>query len=447
MEDLDTAFVFAGRRLFEGNAGIECSYRLGGDTFTETFRFDFPVTDVPAVATTHLDRLLDVVMVCVGVSYYKLTMPGSIVSDVALHDETAALIPHLYDHGLRELAVRNDIAVPLTVTLDAPRKVDAPPTPTSDTDDPVGSVRSLLPFGGGKDSTFTLSLLEAPTALSIHATAVQRRVAAVADVPLLEVQRTLDPLLATRTAEGGLNGHIPITAINSSVSAVVAALLGFDEVVLANERSAEEPTRYAPSGVPVNHQYSKSFAFERALAAALAPAEVRYFSMVRAWSELAIAGALAPHRDLRNAILSCNRAFSLTRTPIDPTWCRNCAKCRFTFLSFAVFLSPDAAKEMFGGNMLEDESQIEGFRELWSQKPFDCVGELAESAIAMQYLGTIESWRDALVVARLAQDAGRVATASGTTLENLLTPKGPDAVPSRYRAHLAASVPRLGPVS
>lgn len=443
MGSASPVFVLAGRRLLEDARGVTCTFRLGDDVFTEEFRFGFDVP--PPVDGAAIERLLDVVLVCVGVSYYKVAMGGRIVSEVPLHAETAALVPHLYDHGLRELAVRNGLAVPHVVTFDGPLR----PTEAGsagvlrDGVDGDGPARSLLPFGGGKDSTFTLSLLDDVTALSIHATDVQRRVAAAAGVTLLEVDRTLDPLLAIRTAEGGLNGHVPITAINSSVSAVVAALCGFDEVVLANERSSEEPTLFV-DGVPVNHQYSKSFAFEQVLAAALAPAGVRYFSMVRAWSELAIAGALAPKGVLRNAILSCNRAFSLTRTPTEMTWCRNCAKCRFTFLSFAVFSTPEEMVEMFGGNMLDDRSQLEGFRALWSDKPFDCVGELAESAIAMAHVAAREEWADAAVVQALAADAAVVADASGTSLDRMLEPRGPDAVPARYRARLAASVPRSG---
>ncbi len=420
------------RYLDMAGATLSFSYRLGADTFTETFTSTEPLVPVLDPAHPAIEHLLDLAHLCVGVSYYKLTLPGRITSDRRLDPRVAALVPHLYDHGLRELAVRNGLDVPLPVTLEAPeRREDGSLDPFAGSDrDAAGP---LVPFGGGKDSTLTLSLLadDGPVAFTIHPTPVQRRAAAAVGVPLVTMTRRLDPLLARRTAEGGWNGHVPITAINSAVSALVAALLGRRDVVIANERSAEEPTLRV-AGTPVNHQYSKTYRFEVAFADALAPTGIRYWSSIRRWSELAVAGALARRGTLRNAILSCNRAFSLTDPDPDPTWCRNCAKCRFTFVSFAPFLTVDEAEEMFGGNLLADPDQIEGVRALWSDKPFDCVGELAESAITVAHLASTPEWRDTVVVRALGDDAARVAANSGTDLAALLAPAGEDRVPPVY---------------
>ncbi len=428
----DAPFELSERHLDVGTGTLRFSFGLGDDAFTETFTLAEPLDPVTDPAHPAIDHLLDLAHLCVGVSYSKLTLPGRIVARRPLHPAIAALVPHLYDHGLRELAVRNGLAVPLEATLEGP--AGTPVEPDDLFVDPGGTdAGPLVPFGGGKDSTLTLSLLvdADPVAFSIHATPVQRRAAAAVGVRLVEMTRRLDPLLAVRTAEGGWNGHVPITAINSSVSAILAALLGRRDVVIANERSAEEPTMRV-DGVPVNHQYSKTFRFEQALADAMAPTGIRYWSSVRRWSELAIAGALARRGTLRNAILSCNRAFSLTEPDPDPHWCRNCAKCRFTFVSFAPFLTPDEAIRMFGGNLLDDPDQIEGVRALWNDKPFDCVGELAESAIALDHLATREAWRDTVVVRALRDDAARVAGASGTDLDALLRPAGDDRVPHDF---------------
>lgn len=449
-------FELTGRHLDVDAGTLTFSYRLGDDEFTETFTLAEPFT--PSVDPDHpgIAHLLDIAHLCVGVSYYKLTLPGRIVSARPLHPQIIALAPHLYDHGLRELAVRNGLEVPLPIEVDAPvTPLPATPSPSDTLELPFFAHLTrpgednraknenrpgpLVPFGGGKDSTLTLYALadHHPAAFSIHPTPVQRRVTATMGVPLLEMTRRLDPLLGVRTAEGGWNGHIPITAINSSVSAIVAALGGRRDVVIANERSAEEPTQRV-DGVPVNHQYSKTYAFETALAAALAPTGVRYWSSVRRYSELAISGALAQHRRLRNVILSCNRAFSLTRPDPDPHWCRDCAKCRFTFVSFAPFLDVDEAVEMFGGNLLDDASQTDGVRALWADKPFDCVGELAESAIAVARLATLPGWRDTVVVRALGDEATSVAHDSGTDLAALLSPRGTDNVPEDY----AKAIPR-----
>lgn len=436
--DPNPPFELTDRGFDAATGTFHFSYRLGDDTFTETFTLDAPIEPFVPVDHPGIEHLLDIAHLCVGVSYYKLSLPGRIVSPRPLHPQVAALVPHLYDHGLRELAVRNGLDVPLETVF------DAPPANADTPDDealrvlgtghhPVPPPGPLVPFGGGKDSTLTVDLLAGTdrSALSIHATPVHRRSAAAAGVPLTEMRRRLDPLLAIRTAEGGWNGHVPITAINSSVSAIVAALDGRRDVVIANERSADEPTQRVGS-TPVNHQYSKTYAFETALAAALAPTGLRYWSSMRRYSELAIAGALARRPELRNAILSCNRVFSLTNPVDDPHWCLDCAKCRFTFVSFAVFLDPAEATEMFGGNLLDDPTQIDGVRALWQDKPFDCVGELAESAIAVTHLAGRPEWRDTPVIAAVADDARQVAAGSGTDLEALLSPRGDDLVPAEY---------------
>ncbi len=428
------------RHLDVDSGTVVFTYTVGDDTFTETFTLTEPVDPVVDPSHPSIQHLLDVAHLCTGVSYYKLTLPGRIVSPRPLHPTVTALAAHLYDHGLRELAVRNDLDVPLPITIDT-----AAGTPSEPTDlfaDPASHDRGpLVPFGGGKDSTLTLDVLTdagtEPLAFSIHATPVHRRSAAAVGRPLLEMTRTLDPLLATRTGEGGWNGHVPITAINSSVSAIIAALVGRRDVVIANERSAEEPTLFR-DGVPVNHQYSKTFVFETALAAALAPTGVRYWSSVRRFSELAIAGALATRGDLRNAILSCNRAFSITNPDPDPHWCLDCAKCRFTFVSFAPFLNVDEATRMFGGNLLDDPAQHDGVRALWTDKPFDCVGELAESAIALARLTDLDGWRDTLLVRSLGEEARLVAGASGTDLAALVAPAGEDRVPAEFRGPIDA---------
>ena len=54
--------------------------------------------------------------------------------------------------------------------------------------------------------------------------------------------------------------------------------------------------------------------------------------------------------------------------------------------------------------MLDDEAQSEGFAELCGlreHKPFECVGEIAESAAVMAHLGTDPDWRADAVVQRL----------------------------------------------
>jgi hypothetical protein len=234
---------------------------------------------------------------------------------------------------------------------------------------------------------------------------------------------------------------VPVTAINSAISTLVAVLGGYDPVVFANERSADEETM-SVGGVPVNHQYSKSYEFERLFAAATAEVGVTYFSLTRQLSELATVAAVAA-LPLREHILSCNRSYTQRHmglgdgTEATQRWCLHCDKCLFTFLMFAVFLSPAEAERMFGGNPLADPSLVEGFRVLWAtDKPFDCVGERAESAAALAHLAGTRAWGGQPVVRELGEEAAAFAAATGSTVAGFLPPRGGHAVPERYQTVL-----------
>jgi hypothetical protein len=72
----------------------------------------------------------------------------------------------------------------------------------------------------------------------------------------------------------------------------------------------------------------------------------------------------------------------------------------------APFSKPEHMREIFGCDMLEDESQFEGFALLTATgglKPFECVGEEEESRAAMRMLANDPRWRDHRVVRRLGE--------------------------------------------
>ena len=427
---MSDAFVVADRSLDLATGEAAFTYRLAGDEFTERLTLD---TDLLTGADpARVDAALDLVHLVMGTSYYKLRAPGRVVVQRPVTKAQAAVAEAAYTHGLGEFAAVNRLPVPhevafdLEVTDDLPSPVDG------------GGREALLPVGGGKDSALALVVVTPATALAVNPTDAQRDVARAAGVPLIGVRRRLDPLLGERTRTGGLNGHVPVTAINSAISTLVAVLGGFDPVVFANERSADEET-LTVNGARVNHQYSKSYEFERLFAAAAAEVGVGYFSLTRQLSELATVAAVADLPDLRGEILSCNRSYTQAHMGGEATqrWCLHCDKCLFTFLCFAVFLTPDEALAMFGGDPLADLSLTDGFRKLWAtEKPFDCVGERAESAAAMAYLAGSAAWGDHAVVRALGEEAASFAGVTGATVEGFLPPRGEHSVPDRYLASL-----------
>ena len=71
-------------------------------------------------------------------------------------------------------------------------------------------------------------------------------------------------------------------------------------------------------------------------------------------------------------------------------------------------MEPERVVGIFGRNLLDEPGQADGFAELLGRgkhKPFDCVGERAESAAALALLTSHDRWRDTHVVRALAPAA------------------------------------------
>ncbi|HEX2074909.1 MAG TPA: hypothetical protein VHF92_14080 [Geodermatophilus sp.] len=432
MTAVDGPFVVADRSLDLATGEARFGYRLGDDEFTERLTLDPALLAGDAADPDRVDAALDLIHLVMGTSYYKLRAPGRVAVRRPVSKAAFAVAEAAYTSGLGEFAAVNRLPLPHAVEWDVElRSEELPPAPD-------GGRGPLLPVGGGKDSALALVVVPNGTALAINPTAAQRDVTRAAQVPLIGVRRALDPLLAERTAAGGLNGHVPVTAINSAIATLVAVLGGFDPVVFANERSADEET-VSIDGALVNHQYSKSYEFERLFARAAGELGVGYFSLTRQLSELTTVAAVAGLPELRGEILSCNRSYTQRHLggQAEQRWCLHCDKCLFTFLCFAVFLEPPEAMAMFGGNPLADPTLADGFRKLWAaEKPWDCVGERAESAAAMAHLAGSRAWGDLPVVRELGREAASFAAASGATVAGFLPPHGEHAVPEAYLASL-----------
>jgi hypothetical protein len=273
-----------------------------------------------------------------------------------------------------------------------------------------GDVRPgvLVTVGGGKDSALTLALAHehAPDALAfaVNPRAPMERTAAWAEVPLVRMTRRIDRALLDLNARGAINGHVPITAIVTSLAALAAAALGRGTVLVSNEGSADEPTRVV-DGWRINHQHSKSRAFELLLDAALAEAGagVRVVSLLRPFGELAIAIGVARRPGLIAQVTSCNAAFAMDG-PGDG-WCGRCPKCRFVQLALAPFVARTELVAALGFDALDDASQITGFAEMLdaATKPFECVGTVEEVRLALDLLAARGSWRDTAVVRALGR--------------------------------------------
>lgn len=432
------SFVFGRPHLDPETGAATLPYRFtGGAAFVERFGFGPPRDPLSPERAELARRLLAYLHGAAGVSYYKaLVAPALDLGATDLDVGAASFLRTLYLNGLGEFAHHNALDLAPRLNFTGARGALAP----------IAAVlprRALVPVGGGKDSLVTVERLRAVgEPMALFAVNPKGPIVATIEASGLEavtITRTLDPALFELNARGALNGHVPITAIVSLAALLAAAWHGFDRVVMSNERSADFGN-FDDAGV--NHQWSKSSAFEALLRAELARAvspDLDWFSLLRPLSELAIAERFAASERYDAVFSSCNRNFHLRRPGPEGRWCRDCPKCRFVFLALAPFMAKERLTAVFGGDLLADAAQLEGFAELAGlsgHKPFECVGATGEAAAALIVLAERPEWREAPVVTALA---ARLASRRDELLAHfaaLRAPAGPDFVPADLRGAL-----------
>ncbi|NEM90552.1 hypothetical protein [Galbitalea soli] len=404
-----TAFRYRSARLDRrtGLARFDYSFDGAGDhAFTETVQFALPASD-SAVDWERVDAVVDLLGAVLGLSYYKAAAPARLVIEhPALTVGAVDYLARTLRFGLAEFAYRAGLAGFLEPVIET--RATAPTRrPVVD----LSTAQPLVPIGGGKDSVVSVESLAAaglsPVQFAVNPNSIIRRVAEVSGWPLVEVTRRIDPLLIALNADGALNGHVPVTAMNSLIGVVQSLLLGLGPVVMSNESSASDPTLLW-KGEEVNHQWSKSLEAEEALAAALddqAGLRGAYFSLLRPFSELRIAQGYAHTSRYDSAIVSCNRAYRMGAG--EARWCGDCDKCRFVFLAFAPSMSRERLVGIVGKNMFDDATQLQGYRALLgldSHKPFECVGEEAECTVAMSMASRDPEWSESVVLRALVAE-------------------------------------------
>jgi len=402
-----------------------------GTRFVERFAFGPPPPDLGPERLALARRLVAYLHGVAGVSYYKAhAAHGLDLAATELDAAAAAFLHEVYLHGLGEFAHVNGLDLaPRLVFTGADDHAALAPVPAE------LHRRALVPVGGGKDSLVSVeTLTHVGEAFSLFAVNPKGPIAATLAAgggPVVTVTRTLDPALFRLNAAGALNGHVPITAIVTLAALVAAAWHGYDHVVLSNERSADAGNLDAHGRI-VNHQWSKSSAFEGRLRAELrraASPDLDVFSLLRPLSELAIAERFARSFRWDDIFSSCNRNFHLAGDGPAERWCRDCPKCRFVFLVLAPFVRRERLLAIFGGDVLDDPAQIEGFRALAGlegHKPFECVGETGEAAAALALLSLRWPWSETAVVKALEPE---LAPRRGELLRHLAEVRRPGPAP------------------
>ena len=379
---------------------LTCRYSLDGRDFAERVSLaPGPRWDTPAAqAAARLVFLL------AGVSYYKTAAPPAIdLGSTALTELERAFLRDFYLQGLGEYAYKNNLDLsdlrleaPTAPTQAARAARAAQAAPASG--DRLG--RALVPFGGGIDSIVTVEgvrKVAADVALFVVSRPGDRfaaieRPAEVSGLPVVRAGREIDPQLLRSAELGFRNGHVPVTGVISAIAVLAAVLDDRDVVVMSNEWSASVPT-LEYRGEPVNHQYSKSAAFEAAFRGVLAadPAGMPgYFSALRDRTELWVGDKLAALTEYHATFRSCNKAFIIDPARRLDHWCGSCDKCCFIDLILAPFMSADQLRNVFaadggGGEPLDNPELAPKFESLLGSgtKPFECVGEVNECRAAV----------------------------------------------------------------
>jgi UDP-N-acetyl-alpha-D-muramoyl-L-alanyl-L-glutamate epimerase len=385
-------FIFESYVFEREHAQIRLRYSFDHELFFEEV-IALPSSECVDYDPSVLDRALFSLHLIAGISYYKAVCPPVLdVRSGSLSKAQAQFWNTTYTRGLGEFFYRN--AIDYRDLIHFPYTNDGGEFDYTDSlkrHAQIGeSGNVLVPFGGGKDSLVTAELLKRHDVsfdfFRIGTYPLAHDLSQAVGARLITIERTLDSKLFELNKQGAYNGHVPITAYEMFLSVVYAILYGYSTVVWSNEKSASVGNvEYL--GSMINHQFSKSIDFERSFIGYIdqfVTQDVHSFSLLRPWHELAIARYFSTLPAYFSLFRSCNRNFTIT-SRTQKAWCRRCPKCAFIFMALAAFLPKQKVVDIFGGNMLADDSLLDMYLMLLGQKgekPFECVGTYEENKAA-----------------------------------------------------------------
>lgn len=322
------------------------------------------------------------------VSYFKCTCsPNVVIKAGYINSDQIKWFKKLYFNGLGEFLYINNISITedglMTVTCDC-KEVTLPKIN-------YNGKGNLISVGGGKDSCVSLEILKNEKDNSCfiinpkYPSLECSRVAGYSDENVVCVERILDRKIVELNNLGYLNGHTPFSSVVAFISYLCCYLQGRKYIVLSNESSANEATVI---GTNVNHQYSKSFEFEKDFddyVNKYFDLDIHYFSLLRGISEFQIGRLFSNYKHYHHIFKSCN----LGSKEATWKWCCNCPKCLFVYIILSPFLYKDELVSIFGDDLYNRDDLLETFKEILGYgetKPFECVGTYSEARYAVSLL-------------------------------------------------------------
>ncbi len=376
-------FIFESFNVERLATGIRASfvYKLGDYTFT-------PSAEVPLSSIRNewlnddfLNELFFNFGIINAISYYKLSLaPKFTIKCGTLDENQKEFFKKQFYNGLGELMYVNGLLMPYEefMTIEAPVPAEKKQFHLDDS-----FHGNVITVGGGKDSIVSLEACQKWHNDTVcmnfnrdlypenHAALDCIRLAGYTTAETCDFNLTIDRTMLELNKQGFYNGHIPFSAGLAFATIIIAYLNNKSNIVLSNEASANEGNI---AGTTINHQYSKSIAFEndfRAYVANYISDKFNYFSLLRCLNEYEIVQKFIKFPRYLEVFRSCNVG---TKTN---SWCGHCAKCLYVYIMLYPFVDHERLNQIFGHNLYDDTTLGEIFNGLVNPdatKPFECVG-------------------------------------------------------------------------
>lgn len=325
------------------------------------------------------------------ISYYKISCPKEIIVNAAfLNSKQINWYKKLFFYGLGEFFYTNEILD--NITADNFVKIKSNSEKKFKRESVSSKISgNLIPIGGGKDSLVTLDMLKEykkdNTFYSVNYKSYSEKSVLISGYEKKDLyipKRFLDIKIFELNKLGFLNGHTPFSAILAFSSYLTAIMLNKKNIILSNEESANEAN---VQGTKVNHQYSKSYEFEKDfreyVSKYISNNGPNYFSILRPISEWQIVKCFSKLEKYFPVFISCNAGHR------EEKWCENCPKCLYMYIMLKAFLEEEDLKKIFKTNMLENINNLDIFNGLVFEnidKPFECVGTKKEINLALKVI-------------------------------------------------------------
>lgn len=325
-----------------------------------------------------LEGYLHLVGVALALHYFNSSYFDELVLEtLSLKEFQISFLEKTIEKGLAEFRYVNNI--------DIKKKTKVTPlgrTPLKFSEEDKLEDKAILLNGGGKDSATSAELLKEIELefvwFSLNDNHYRKKIRSVSGVE--------ETLIYHVSRDDSVNkkhsGHKPLNFLLACLGTLAARLNKYNLVISSNEFSANFPT-LVEKGYEINHQYSKSFEFEKDFSEFLekSNSKIKYFSLLRELYELQIAKVFSKYENYHLNFVSCNRSKKTKH------WCKECAKCAFILIATSGFIKKEVSFSIFGEDVFINQKLVDHIANLCDDnraKPFECVGTKEECRLALR---------------------------------------------------------------